>query len=194
MIRELGVCLIDFLKNPELRGKWLDVLGLKDDDISQNYAFLCSDHFSANDFVVCFSGGRFLKRDAVPSVSGRQQSDIEWPNKYTSEDSKKAVVPDVEDNRKLGSNTFLIKVEKNETVDNPTLKVQSLSDESTITGSFSSTGTFTASEIQNGTNQKLSRTLSLHKNNKCEELEGCLGIKLEEFEIKRRKTNVTGKV
>ncbi|KAJ8948535.1 hypothetical protein NQ318_000075, partial [Aromia moschata] len=113
-----------FPKNPELRGKWLDVLGLKDDDIRQNYAFLCSDHFSANDFVVCFSGGRFLKRDAVPSVSGRGQLDIECPNKYTSEDSTKAVDPDVEHKRELDSSTFPIKVENNETVDSSTLKVQ----------------------------------------------------------------------
>ncbi|KAJ8935988.1 hypothetical protein NQ318_001657 [Aromia moschata] len=36
------------------------------------------------------------------------------------------------------------------------------------------------------------KMLSPHKIDKCQELEGCLGIKLEEFEIKRRKMIVTG--
>ncbi|KAJ8948542.1 hypothetical protein NQ318_000082, partial [Aromia moschata] len=154
--------------------------------INQNYVFLPSDHISANNVVVCLSGVTFLKNDAVPSTSGRKQLDIERSKVYTPEAFTKAVAPDFVHDGEFGSVTFPIEVEK-KTCISPTLKLRSVADESVIMGSFSSSGITETRKLEG------SETMgSPQKIDKCQELEGYLGVKLEEFEIKKEEDECDG--
>ncbi|KAJ8948339.1 hypothetical protein NQ318_019324, partial [Aromia moschata] len=157
MVRNCLLCKTDFHapdrsvhkfpKSPKLRGRWLDALGLKERGFNKNYAYLCSGHFSENDFCVNSLGVRHLRTGAVPTVTSRMQLDTERRDKFMSKDSINVVVPQIEFDRGLGSITFPMKVEK-EAVDSMVLKRESVTNETSITEPSSSSITFTSSETQ----------------------------------------------